>query len=107
MRTGRRGTEQPGTWIHLCAVTCKLQVTTECSVYTCNMQVTRRRTLALRSTVQRARGFARSPCPIANALDVVGDKWSLLVFREMLRGEHTYGDLPASPERIPTNPLAE
>jgi DNA-binding HxlR family transcriptional regulator len=61
----------------------------------------------LKAPVKRAHGFARSPCPIANALDVVGDKWSLLVVRDMLRGKQTYSDLLASPERIPTNLLAE
>jgi DNA-binding HxlR family transcriptional regulator len=56
---------------------------------------------------KRAHGFARSPCPIANTLDVVGDKWSLLVVRDLLRGKETYNDLLASPERIPTNLLAD
>ena len=55
----------------------------------------------------KARRFARSPCPIANALDVVGDKWTLLVVRDLLRGKRTYSELLASPERIPTNLLAE
>ena len=54
-----------------------------------------------------AHGLARSPCPIANALDVVGDKWTLLVVRDLLRGKRTYSELLASPERIPTNLLAE
>ena len=70
------------------------------------MQVTRKRS-AGKAPVTRAHGFARSPCPIANALDVVGDKWSLLVVRDMLRGKQTYSDLLTSPERIPTNLLAE
>ena len=61
----------------------------------------------MKAPVKRAHGFARSPCPIANALDVVGDKWSLLVVRDMLRGKQTYSDLLTSPERIPTNLLAE
>lgn len=51
--------------------------------------------------------FRRSRCAIANALDVVGDKWSLLVIRDMLRGRRTYGELVDSPERIPTNILAD
>ena len=38
---------------------------------------------------------------------MVGDKWSLLVVRDMLGGKQTYDDLLASPERIPTNLLAE
>ncbi|HWA37525.1 MAG TPA: helix-turn-helix domain-containing protein [Burkholderiales bacterium] len=48
----------------------------------------------------------RSSCPAACALDVAGDKWTLLIVRDLLRGRHTYGELAASPERIPTNILA-
>ena len=51
--------------------------------------------------------FARSPCAIANTLDLVGDKWSLLVVRDLLHGKRTYGELAASPEHIPTNILAD
>jgi DNA-binding HxlR family transcriptional regulator len=61
----------------------------------------------MKAPAKRSHGFARSPCPIASTLDVVGDKWSLLVVRDLLRGKHTYTDLQASPERIPTNLLAE
>lgn len=52
-------------------------------------------------------GFQRSPCPIANTLDLVGDKWSLLIVRDMLHGKDTYGALLDSPEGIPTNILAD
>ena len=51
--------------------------------------------------------FARSPCAVASTLDIVGDKWSLLVIRDLLRGKTTYGELAESPERIPTNIPAE
>ena len=51
--------------------------------------------------------FRRSPCPVANGLDVVGDKWSLLIIRDMLHGKRTYGEFAASPEGIPTNILAD
>lgn len=51
--------------------------------------------------------FARSACAIANSLDIVGDKWSLLVVRDLLHGKRTYGEIANSPERIPTNILAE
>ena len=51
--------------------------------------------------------FKRSPCAIANSLDIVGDKWSLLVVRDLLHGKRTYGELANSRERIPTNILAE
>lgn len=48
----------------------------------------------------------RSPCPIANTLDVVGDKWTLLVIRDLFAGKQTYSDFQSSPEGIPTNILA-
>jgi DNA-binding HxlR family transcriptional regulator len=51
--------------------------------------------------------FQRSACAIANSLDIVGDKWSLLVVRDLLHGKHTYGELANSLERIPTNILAD
>ena len=51
--------------------------------------------------------FPRSACAIANCLDIVGDKWSLLVVRDLLHGKRTYGDISNSPEGIPTNILAE
>lgn len=53
------------------------------------------------------KSFARSPCAVANSLDIVGDKWSLLVVRDLLHGKHTYKELADSPERIPTNILAD
>lgn len=51
--------------------------------------------------------FARSPCAVASSLDIVGDKWSLLVVRDLLHGKRTYGELADSPEHIPTNILAD
>jgi DNA-binding HxlR family transcriptional regulator len=54
-----------------------------------------------------AKPFRRSACAVANSLDIVGDKWSLLVVRDLLQGKRTYGELANSPERIPTNILAD
>lgn len=52
--------------------------------------------------------MARSVCAVAGTLDLVGDRWSLLIVRDLhFRGELRYGDLLASPERIPTNTLAD
>jgi DNA-binding HxlR family transcriptional regulator len=34
-------------------------------------------------------------CPIAAALDVVGDRWSLLVLRDLSRGVHRFNDILA------------
>ncbi|HEX9903517.1 MAG TPA: helix-turn-helix domain-containing protein [Propylenella sp.] len=49
----------------------------------------------------------RSPCPVASALDVIGDKWSLVVLRTIFAGRHRYGELSEIPERIATNILAD
>ena len=49
----------------------------------------------------------RSTCPIANVLDIMGDKWTLLVIRDLLMGKKTYKEFTQSPEGIPTNILAE
>jgi DNA-binding HxlR family transcriptional regulator len=57
--------------------------------------------------MKKAKSFPRSVCPIANTLDLVGDKWSLLVVRDLLHGKKTYGELLGSPEGIPTNILAD
>jgi DNA-binding HxlR family transcriptional regulator len=49
----------------------------------------------------------RSSCPVSCALDVAGDKWTLLLVRDLSRGRKTYGELLDRPERIPTNILAD
>ena len=49
----------------------------------------------------------RSRCPVALTLDVLGDKWSLLVVRDLMRGKRRYAEFLESPEGIPTNILAE
>lgn len=51
--------------------------------------------------------FERSPCPVACTLDILGDKWTLLVVRDLFAGKKTYSEFQGSPERIPTNILAD
>lgn len=51
--------------------------------------------------------FKRSGCPIVNSLDILGDKWTLVILRDLVIGKKTYSDLANSPEKIPTNRLAE
>jgi len=51
--------------------------------------------------------FKRSICPVACTLDILGDKWTLLVIRDLLLGKETYGEFQKSPENIPTNILAD
>lgn len=50
----------------------------------------------------------RSRCSIARTLELVGDKWTLLVVRDLMwHGKHTFKALQAAEEHIPTNILAE
>ncbi|GAB4020998.1 helix-turn-helix domain-containing protein [Spirosoma migulaei] len=50
----------------------------------------------------------RSTCPVSTALDVLGDKWSLLILRDMVfAGKSTYGEFLQSAEKIATNVLAD
>jgi len=50
----------------------------------------------------------RTACPIANTLDFLGDKWTLLVVRDLIfSGKRLYGEFLESGEGIPTNILAD
>lgn len=49
---------------------------------------------------------ARSLCPIATTLDIVGDRWTLVILRDLMTGKTRYSQLLESPERITTNILA-
>ena len=48
----------------------------------------------------------RSRCPVSGVLDLIGDRWSLLVVRDLMRGKRRYSEFLDSPEGIPTNILA-
>jgi len=49
----------------------------------------------------------RSACPVSSSLDIWGDKWSLLIVRDLIYSKRcTYGDFLKSDERIATNILA-
>ncbi len=50
----------------------------------------------------------RSDCPISFALDRFGDKWSLLIIRDLLfKEKSSYGEFLASEEKIATNILSD
>jgi DNA-binding HxlR family transcriptional regulator len=50
----------------------------------------------------------RSDCPVSSALDIIGDKWSLLIVRDiMMNGKNTYNEFLKSKEKIATNVLAD
>ena len=49
----------------------------------------------------------RSHCPVSRSLDLLGDKWTLLIMRDaLLFGRKTFADFSASSECIPTNLLS-
>ena len=49
----------------------------------------------------------RSSCPIASGLDILGDKWSLIIVRDLIEhSSRTYSEFSSSPEGISTNILA-
>ena len=48
----------------------------------------------------------RSRCPITSALDIVGDKWSLVIIKQMIfEQKATFKDFVDSPEAVATNIL--
>lgn len=49
----------------------------------------------------------RSPCPVACVLDLCGDRWTMLVIRDLMLGRSRFKDFTASPEGIPTNILTD
>src|SRR5690349_5469052 len=54
------------------------------------------------------KSLRRSGCPVSIALEMLGDRWSLLILRDiMVRGFRTFKELHESDERIATNILAD
>ena len=53
------------------------------------------------------RNKRRSPCPIACVLDLLGDKWTLLIVRDMVYGKSLFKEFTSSPEKIATNILSD
>ncbi|HEX3800358.1 MAG TPA: helix-turn-helix domain-containing protein [Verrucomicrobiae bacterium] len=49
----------------------------------------------------------RSPCPVACSLDLFGDRWTLLIIRDLFLGRTRFRDFANSPEGIPTNILSD
>ncbi len=57
--------------------------------------------------VSSSRSLRRSVCPVACTLDLIGDKWTLLIIRDLFAGKSRYGEFLESPEKIATNTLAD
>jgi DNA-binding HxlR family transcriptional regulator len=49
----------------------------------------------------------RSTCHISSLLDIIGDKWSLLIIRDIFLDRNTYSEFLKSDERIATNILVD
>lgn len=49
----------------------------------------------------------RSGCPIAGTLDIVGDRWTLVILRDMVNGKKRFSEFLDSPEKITTNVLTD
>ena len=50
----------------------------------------------------------RSTCPVSTSLDLLGDKWTLLILRDIVfAGKSTYGQFLQSAEKMATNVLAD
>lgn len=50
----------------------------------------------------------RSGCPVSISLEILGDRWSLLIIRDMMvRGRRSFKDFQKADEGIATNVLAE
>ena len=54
----------------------------------------------------KSMSLKRSDCAVACALDLLGDKWTLLIIRDMVFGKTRYKEFHDSSEKIPTNILA-
>lgn len=44
----------------------------------------------------RRRRFAHSPCPVARTLDIVGDRWAMLIVRDAFDGVRRFGEFQES-----------
>ena len=42
----------------------------------------------------------RSKCPLVSVLDIVGDKWSLVIIRDLFLGKKTFTEFMKSSEKI-------
>ena len=49
----------------------------------------------------------RSRCPVACTLDLLGDRWTLLVVRDLFAGKSRFSEFQRSPEGIATNILTD
>ena len=74
-------------------------------MFTCNSQV---RSGTVSDVPAKAKSKRRSGCPVSISLESFGDRWSLLIVRDlMVRGFRTFKQFEESGEGIATNILAD
>lgn len=49
----------------------------------------------------------RSNCPIASSLDVIGDKWTMVIIRDLFQGKKTFKEFSNSSEKMSSSILAQ
>ena len=49
----------------------------------------------------------RSSCPVSCSLEMIGDKWTLLIIRDLFCGKSQFREFLNSPEKIATNILSD
>jgi len=56
--------------------------------------------------VTKTKPRRRSDCPVACTLDLVGDRWTMLIVRDLVQGKRYFAEFQSSPEKIATNILS-
>jgi DNA-binding HxlR family transcriptional regulator len=49
----------------------------------------------------------RSKCPISCSLDIIGDKWSMVIIRDLFQGKKTFKEFSASSEKMSSSILSQ
>jgi len=60
-----------------------------------------------RPAIPREQPRQRSDCPIACSLDVIGDRWTLLIVRDLFKGKRKFSEFLVADEGIKTNILTD
>ena len=63
--------------------------------------------IVMKNSGLKKMSLQRSDCPLACALDIIGDKWTLLILRDIFHGKHRFSEFLESGEDIKTNILTE
>src|SRR5512135_3849346 len=80
--------------------------------FTCTMQgfygdaCRRQVTWTVMRRAKKTKPVRRTDCAVACTLDLIGDRWTLLVVRDLLRGRRYFDELLRAPEGIATNVLS-